>query len=233
MTGSQTQAAQSAIASAVATLGAGIVLELLPLQLDAVADDGPIADGLTSSRAYLLPLLQSSARGSPLAVFGNVLLPLIERLEARSSSMQDDSQRQALRAVILQLWTCFPTFCLAPADADAVLPGALIASLCKHLSSSESGRGPICKGLIALPTPSPDCINAVAGVLLPALFTVISTIASDPRCAYRQVMLDCAQRWSSIARPDLVNRMSVAGCSPVGVWGVRANMAIVLGSSPF
>ncbi|CEO98342.1 hypothetical protein PBRA_006456 [Plasmodiophora brassicae] len=207
MTGSQTQAAQSAIASAVATLGAGIVLELLPLQLDAVADDGPIADGLTSSRAYLLPLLQSSARGSPLAVFGNVLLPLIERLEARSSSMQDDSQRQALRAVILQLWTCFPTFCLAPADADAVLPGALIASLCKHLSSSESGRGPICKGLIALPTPSPDCINAVAGVLLPALFTVISTIASDPRCAYRQVMLDCAQRWSSIARPDLVNRM--------------------------
>eukprot|EP00252_Welwitschia_mirabilis_P010186 TRINITY_DN23354_c0_g1_i1.p1 TRINITY_DN23354_c0_g1~~TRINITY_DN23354_c0_g1_i1.p1 ORF type:complete len:1288 (-),score=292.56 TRINITY_DN23354_c0_g1_i1:436-4299(-) len=129
------------IGSAVAAMGAENFLSLLPLNLD--------TKDLSEANVWLLPILKLYTIGSTLRFFKARILPLAERLQSKSKTLEEEGRPVAARnleSCVYSLWSLLPSFCNYPVDTSENFP-LLAVTLHNKLSEEPDLRGIICSSL--------------------------------------------------------------------------------------
>lgn len=116
-------AAESALGSALRSLGPAAVLHVLPLNLQGILGQAPSLKGVSNlspsggaPRTWLLPLLRKHVRGAQLSYWGKAMLPLARDMAARGESAAavkgaGSGLAQACHLLEQQIWACLPSFC--------------------------------------------------------------------------------------------------------------------------
>lgn len=132
---------EAVIASAITNLGAEVVLQSLPLNLQNPTNAKP-------GRAWLLPLLRDNVRHSSLQFYIKNVLPLVEFFEKKISTLDANSMHvKIFQTVVDQIWSLLPHFCDLPNDLTNAFDVAFAEKLSELLYSKVELRTTICHAL--------------------------------------------------------------------------------------
>ncbi len=100
-----TEIAQSTLGVCIRSLGADVVLEHLPLDIEEALD------GQAEGRTWLIPLLKLHMKGGEVSLWLTDIYPLIKKIESRRAAMEPSARQiGTLYALELQLWSTLPSF---------------------------------------------------------------------------------------------------------------------------
>ncbi|KAI9482017.1 NUC173 domain-containing protein [Coemansia mojavensis] len=141
--------ADAVLGAAVRAVGPQTFLEILPLNLDGESRQGDVG------RAWLLPLMKSHIRNTPLRFFISDMLPLADRLSRQSQqfvSQGRDIEAKVFNALSQQTWALLTGFCNVPADIIESFTPEFAERLATELMEVPELRPAICGALQTLLT---------------------------------------------------------------------------------
>lgn len=134
---------ESAIGTAVQSMGPRNVLSVIPLKITGDGTD------LDFPRSWLMPVLEKHISNTELGFFVNYFLPLAKKLDEKSAQFKTEDNLVAAKsyeAVVLQIWSLLPSFCDRPTDV-AVSFKAIARILGITLTEKPSLRNSILSAL--------------------------------------------------------------------------------------
>ncbi|RMZ84254.1 hypothetical protein DV738_g801, partial [Chaetothyriales sp. CBS 135597] len=135
--------ADQVLGSAIASLGPGAVLSVLPHNLLKPTKGQP-------GRAWLLPLLRDHVSNTNLAHFKSDLMPLSEAMFQRVLEHGDAEKTVDIKifeTVVHQVWAIFPGYCDLPLDLTAAIDQQFAELLSNLLYQQTDLRVNVCRGL--------------------------------------------------------------------------------------
>lgn len=135
---------EQALQKFVARSGPTAILDLIPLNLEV-----PKGAANGTPRAWLLPILRDAVSHTSLAYFLDELLPMADRLAAKSAAFaeaQKGHDAKVYLVIVHQIWATLGAYMTFPLDFAAVFP-RLAPHLGKQLNASVEVRPLICNAL--------------------------------------------------------------------------------------
>ena len=214
--------ADAVLSRAIAVMGPGAVLEVLPLNLAKPRAGEP-------GRAWILPVLRDNVKNTNLAHFRSEFVPLSEAMFQKvidNGSPEKTMEIKIFETLVQQIWAVFPGYCNLPIDlvpafdqSFAELIANLLyrqtqlrADLCKALqklveSNKEVLAAETTENVLALERVTKadaqrnlDHLSSFAGNLLAVLFNVYSQTLPQ----HRGYILQCINAYLSIT-PEKVH----------------------------
>ena len=217
--------ADDVLGNAIRSLGPGVVLSVLPHNLNKPKAGQP-------GRAWLLPLLRDHVSNANLTHFKNDLVPLSETMYQRvleNGDAKKTMQIKIFETVVQQVWATLPGYCDLPLDLQMAIDQDFAELISNLLYKQPELRGELCRGLQNLVESNqavvrcdiPDeqlflekrmsKIDAAKNIQHLAMFAsnflaVLSNVYSQTLPQHRAYILQCINAYLSImSEKDLVD----------------------------
>lgn len=198
--------ADMAIGRAVQTYGPRLMLECISLGI--TGDEEVNCD---YPRSWMLPILKDNIQKTELSYFINVMLPLANKLKAKSAIFLKSKQQIQYKVfdnLVNQIWSLLPGFCDFPLDFAESFKN-LAKTLGETLEKCSDLRNYVLQSLRTLINRNTDENKALmvkySKNYLSIMFNVYTTEIKLEKDPVRQSLLDTIKCYMKIADPILLN----------------------------